>query len=95
MAVRAGHGSLLAPKYALAVGGKCHLRMNGVHFHTAAPIIVRGGGDMQIGDLIKQARVFSSYTRSVASVLETGWMQQLIAVVGLLTLGRGQAKTRT
>lgn len=49
----------------------------------------RGGGDMQIGDLIKQARVFSSYPRSVASVLETGWMQQLIAVVGLLTVGEG------
>lgn len=51
------------------------------------PLVV-GGGDMQIGDLIKQARVFSSYPRSVASVLETGWMQQLIAV-GLLTVGEG------
>lgn len=44
---------------------------------------------MQIGDLIKQAKVFSSYPRSVASVLETGWM--LIAVVGLLTVGEGAA----
>lgn len=53
--------------------------------------LVGGGGDMQIGDLIKQARVFSSYPRSVASVLETAWMQQLIAVVGLLTVGEGAA----